>query len=115
MARDPAQHRLIVVEVKTELGDLQELLGAMDVKERLAPAVARRLDWGTGEVTMILAVASTERNHAVIAAHRALFSAFRARTYRGSAVPRGRHELLWIPPGAVGRKRWLAGRRQVRG
>lgn len=36
---------LLVVEVKTELVDLQDLLGRLDVKRRLAPWLARERGW----------------------------------------------------------------------
>lgn len=36
---------LLVVELKTEIVDVQELLGGLDAKARLAPVVARGLGW----------------------------------------------------------------------
>jgi transcriptional regulator with XRE-family HTH domain len=45
LAWHPATGILLVVEVKTELVDLQDLLGRLDVKRRLAPWLARERDW----------------------------------------------------------------------
>jgi transcriptional regulator with XRE-family HTH domain len=43
LAWHPAHRVLVVVEVKTEIDDVQALLGTLDVKCRVAPIVVRRL------------------------------------------------------------------------
>jgi transcriptional regulator with XRE-family HTH domain len=40
------QRVLLVVEIKTEIVDSQALLGALDVKLRVAPITCRELGWG---------------------------------------------------------------------
>lgn len=45
LARHPANGTLLVLEIKTELADAQALLGTMDVRVRLAPAIVRALGW----------------------------------------------------------------------
>jgi hypothetical protein len=110
--------RLHVVEVKVDLADLQDLFGSLDVKRRLAPAVARRLGWPGGEVSVVLAVASTAHNRAIVRRHAALFAGFDARTlgYGRVSLPAGWADrtLLWVPAPAASRASWLAGRRRVR-
>jgi transcriptional regulator with XRE-family HTH domain len=111
----PPRGALLVVEVKTELADLQDLLGGMSVKARLAPTVARELGWAGGRVVTVLALAHTARNRAMVDGHRSLFTPFARTWFRGRppAVEAG-PVLLWIPPRVAGRRRWLAGRRRVR-
>lgn len=105
---------LFVIEVKTELADLQDLLGTMSVKTRLAPEVARQLGWDGGRVVAVLAVADTARNRAVVKGHPGLLGQLSRRWFRGR-VPEATSPgvLLWVPPRAAGRRLWLAGRRRA--
>lgn len=107
---------LAVVEVKTELADLQELLGSLNVKTRLAPDLGRRMDWRATRVVSVLAVAATTANRSIVGSHPALFSPFERRWLREGGLPalEGERVLLWVPAAAAGRRRWLAGRRRVR-
>ena len=116
LAFDPRGSVLAVVEVKTELADLQELLGSLSVKTRLAPRLARRLNRQATRVASVLAVAATAANRSIVAAHPALFSPFARRWFRERGLPALDPDriLLWIPASAAGRARWLAGRRRVR-
>lgn len=108
-------NHLVVGEIKTEIGDLQDLFGAMSAKARLGHTVARNLGWPDAPVVSLLAVAATSRSRAIVAAHAALFRCFRQRWFRG-AVPWQEDDrlLLWVPARYAGRRRWLAGRRRVR-
>jgi hypothetical protein len=45
LAYHPARRVLLVVEVKPDLGDVQDTLGRLDVKTRLALGIARELGW----------------------------------------------------------------------
>ncbi len=67
---------LVIVEVKTSIGDIQELLGKLDVKVRVATSVARRLAWrATASVPIIvLTDSSTSRRH--VRRHAELFARF---------------------------------------
>ncbi len=104
-----------VVEVKTEIADLQELLGSLNVKERLAPVLAARRGWAVERVSAVLALASTARNRAILGAHPTLFRSFAARTLRARGGPvAATRTLLWVPPARARRSQWLAGRRRVR-
>jgi transcriptional regulator with XRE-family HTH domain len=79
---------LLVIELKTELVDLNETLGTLDRKRRLAWAVARQRGWDPIHVGVWLVVASTRTNRARIAAHE---------TFLRSALPAGRGEIRqWL-------------------
>ena len=116
LAFDRASRALAMIEVKTDLADLQDLFGSLNVKARLAPGVSRRNGWPSERVVTVLAVAATAANRSVVGAHPALFSPFERRWLRGQRLPRlgGDRLLLWIPATAAGRRSWLAGRRRVR-
>jgi len=45
LAFHPATRVLLVIELKSELVDVQSLLGSLDVKVRLAPRIADRFGW----------------------------------------------------------------------
>lgn len=116
LAFDPSTKLLAVVEVKTELADLQDLFGSLNAKARLAPAIGRRHGWPSSRVVTVLAVAATAANRTIVGAHPALFTSFERRWSRGHRLPRFGEDrvLLWIPAAAAGRRTWLAGRRRVR-
>jgi transcriptional regulator with XRE-family HTH domain len=119
LAYDAVTRTLVIVEVKTELADLQELFGGLDVKLRLAPAVAMRRGWAVARTVTVLAAASIEMNRSLVRQHPTLFSSFARMVFRGGAgaVVGGSEQrvLVWIPASVAGRERWLAGRRRVRG
>ena len=52
LALHPALRILLIVEVKSDLGDLQDTLGRLDVKVRLGPVIARELGWNNVAVVM---------------------------------------------------------------
>jgi transcriptional regulator with XRE-family HTH domain len=72
-----------VVELKTVIADIQELLARLDAKARLAPGEARALGWGVSSVVPCLFVADTTTSRRRLGAHQALFARF---TVRGAAV-----------------------------
>ncbi len=63
---------LLVIEIKTELADLQETLGTFDRKVRLAPAIARERGWNPRSVSAWLVVAEGTTNRDRVRAHQAL-------------------------------------------
>jgi len=67
---------LLVVEVKTSIGDMQDLLGRLDVKVRVAGRVAQEQGWRPTAVVpfLVLADSSTSRRH--VRTHPALFARF---------------------------------------
>ena len=78
---------LLVVEIKTRLGDVQDTLGRLDVKVRLARNVGRQFGWQPATVTPLLLVAEDATNRRRVAAHPTLFSSFSLR---------GRAALAWL-------------------
>jgi transcriptional regulator with XRE-family HTH domain len=80
---------LLVIELKTELTDLNEVVGTLDRKRRLAAEVAAERGWDARQVGVWLVVAATRTNRRRVAAHA---------TYLRNAYPADR--------GAM--RRWLA-------
>ena len=77
LAWHPKRRALLVIELKTEIVDVNELVGTLDRKVRLAPRVARERGWlrpGDGEVAVSswLIVADTRTNRRRVAAHAAM-------------------------------------------
>ena len=66
---------LLVIEIKTEIVDVQELIGTVDRKVRLAPTIARDRGWRPRNVATLLIVAEGPTNRRRVAAHRSLLRA----------------------------------------
>jgi transcriptional regulator with XRE-family HTH domain len=73
LAFEPMGRTLLVVEVKTVIADVQEVLGSIHVKERVAIYVARDLGWSGAAVVPMLVVAEGSTNRRRVAAHQRLF------------------------------------------
>ena len=115
LAHEPRAGTLAIVEVKTALLDLQDLFGRLDVKKRLAGAVARRRGWTVRRRVVLLAVADTHGNRATVAGHRSSFASFAPRRLTRSAFEGSSARVLtWIPARQASRRAWLAGRQRVR-
>lgn len=66
LAWHPVARVVLVIEVKTVICDLQDLLSTMDRKRRLAPIVARDLGWRPLVVASVLVLPDeTQARHAV--------------------------------------------------
>lgn len=86
VAFDPETRTLLIVEAKTRLGDVQDLLGRLDVKVRLGKQIARQIGWPEPvRVIPCLVVAEGRTARRVVASHAALFARF---THRGRAADR---------------------------
>lgn len=105
---------LVIGEVKTELTDLQDLLGRLDVKERLAPAIAARRGWRVKRQITLLALVATSFNRRIVGRHPTLFSTFEGARLSRNAVASSGRRLLWINARTARRPRWLAARQRVR-
>lgn len=84
----PGTRALLIVEVKSLVGDLQDLLGRLDIKVRLGHVIAR--DLGVGRPAVIvggLVLAENGANRRVVWRHDALFRRFGTR---------GRLALAWL-------------------
>ncbi len=66
---------LLVIELKTEFADLQETLGTLDRKMRLAKSIARERGWEAKTISAWLLVAEGSTNRARAAAHRSMLRA----------------------------------------
>jgi transcriptional regulator with XRE-family HTH domain len=75
LAFHPATGSLLVVELKTAIVDVNELVGTLDRKTRLASRVAADRGWRSRSVSRWLIVARGSTNHRRIDAHRAVLRA----------------------------------------
>lgn len=95
LAWHPASRTLLVVEIKSAVGDIQATLMTLDRKVRLAPIVARRFGWEILRTARLLVVGEGRTNRRVVEQHGAIFA---------SAFPvRGRAAGAWLrqPSAAV--------------
>jgi transcriptional regulator with XRE-family HTH domain len=114
LALNPRSGMLVIVEAKTQLLDLQDLFGALNVKERLAPSVAGHLGWQVRRRVTILWVAATSANREVVRAHPTLFAGFAVRRFGALSEGRDARVLCWIAAVTAARPAWIAGRQRVR-
>ena len=71
MAFHPMRRALLVVEVKSVTPDMQAMLGGIDRKGRLAPALARERGWDAEVVARVLVIWDTRTNRRRLEAHAA--------------------------------------------
>lgn len=87
-AYHPRLRVLLIVEIKTALGDLQETLGRLDIKVRLGPMIARELGWtAVDAVIPALVIGDSRVARRAVATHAALFARYNLR---------GRGALAWL-------------------
>lgn len=87
LAHHPRLRVLLIVEIKSALGDLQETLGRLDVKVRLGRKLAAELGWDAVAVVPALVIGDSRLARRTVAAHAALF---------GRYDVRGRAALGWL-------------------
>lgn len=100
----PGRRALLVIEVKTEIVDVGEMLGTLDRKRRLAREVALQRGWDPLTVSAWLIVADSRTNERRIADHRT--------TLRAAYPDDGRRMRAWLadPQGPVaGLSTWSEG------
>lgn len=66
---------MLIVELKTELVDVNELLGTMDRRRRLAHAIAEERGWRPAVVSAWIVLAASRTNERRVAGHRAVLRA----------------------------------------
>jgi len=102
---------LLVVEIKTDLVDVQSLLGTLDAKTRIAPTIAEPMGWRVTGVVPIIVFAEDRTIRRHLARLDTLFDRFALRGRAATnwlrhpaTVPSG---LLWFSsiPRAAGRAR----------
>ena len=77
---------VLVVELKTDVVDVQEHIGTLDRKRRLAARVARDFGWQAATISTWLVVLDTRTSRRRVAAHRSVLGA--AFPYGGRAMRR---------------------------
>jgi transcriptional regulator with XRE-family HTH domain len=88
LAWHPATGALLVIEVKTALGDVQATLASFDRKMRLASRLAKERGWTVRNVSGAIVFAENRTLRRLVGRHAATFAA---------AVPTGGRELLaWM-------------------
>jgi transcriptional regulator with XRE-family HTH domain len=87
LAYHPATRTLLVIEIKTELVDVQALLGSLDVKVRLARHVARDLGWDVAHVIPAIVFSDRTATRSHVRRLETLFDRFSRR---------GRPALTWL-------------------
>lgn len=97
---------LLLVELKTELADINATLGTLDRRRRLAATIAAPFAWAPDRVAQWLVIAEGTTNHRRVGEHRALLrAAFPAdgRAIRGwLARPTETLSALWFLPDSAG-------------
>lgn len=90
---------LVVIEVKTRIQDVQDMLGRLDVKKRMAPTLARDRGWDVAAIVPAFVVREDRTARRRVAEHAALFANFglRARAARAWL----RHPRLPPPKGIL--------------
>ncbi|MDQ3871483.1 MAG: hypothetical protein M3301_07715, partial [Chloroflexota bacterium] len=69
LAWHPARRAVLVIELKTEIVDVQELIGSLDRKRRLAKRIAAERRWSADVVGCWLVIAEGMTNRRRVAAH----------------------------------------------
>ena len=75
LAWHPGRRALLVIELKTDIVDVNDLVGKVDTKRRLARSVARDRGWDPASISVWVIVASGRTNRARVAAHGAMLRA----------------------------------------
>jgi transcriptional regulator with XRE-family HTH domain len=120
LAWHPAFRVVLAVEVKTVLADLQDLLGRLDTKLRLAPTVGRQLGWQRATAVPCIALADGRTMRRGVSQHAALFAAFElrgntARAWLRNPRPGAAGLLLYLPrPNTNRGDARQAGRQRIR-
>ncbi len=87
LAWHPVARVLLVVEIKTDLVDTQALLGAMDLRVRLAPMLARSFGWDVQRVVPAIIFLDDRTTRRRLAAVDTLFDRYACR---------GRAAISWL-------------------
>ncbi|MDL2334579.1 MAG: helix-turn-helix domain-containing protein [Chloroflexota bacterium] len=95
LAFHPSTGSLLVIELKTELVSLEDLLMTMDVRLRHATKIALERGWHAKTVSAWVLFAESATNHRRVAAHRSVL--------RAAFAQDGRSMRAWLqsPTGAV--------------
>jgi len=75
LAWHPGRRILLVIELKTEFVDVNELMGSVDRKRRLAAAIARERGWDPAAIGAWVVIADSRTNRRALAAHETVLRA----------------------------------------
>ncbi len=75
LAWHPGRRALLVIELKTDLADMNELVGTFDRKRRLARQIAQERGWEPAFVSAWLIILDTRTNRRRVQAHEAMLRA----------------------------------------
>jgi transcriptional regulator with XRE-family HTH domain len=120
LAFHPATGSLLVIELKTEIADFEDLLGSMDRRLRLASTISSERGWNGKTVSGWVIVAASDANRRRVRRHEtALRSAFpadgvAARAWIRNPIGRLRALSLWANAPAGSSTARMAPRKRVR-
>lgn len=103
LANHPAAGTLLVVEVKSSLPEIGNLVLALDRKARLAPRIAEDRGWTAGSVARLLVVGESRTTRRRLEQHAATFDAafpvrgWEVRRWLRAPSPTPGWSGLWIP------------------
>ena len=105
LAWNAARRALLIIEIKTEIVDLQDLLSTLDRRARLVPMlVARERGWSPLTVGVVLVMAEGSVTRAAVGRHRSTFGAalpcrnVEVRRWLRDPVPPGLRGVWFLPP-----------------
>jgi hypothetical protein len=75
LAWHPKARTLLVIELKTELVDVNELMGSVDRKGRLAAEIARKRGWRPASISTWVVLADGRTNRRALANHETVLRA----------------------------------------
>jgi transcriptional regulator with XRE-family HTH domain len=107
LAWHPSRRILLVIELKTDIVDIQDLIGRVDMKVRLAPEIAKRagFDWTPTVVAAWVVVSPGRTNERRLATHatvlRTAFPADGRAIRRWLRDPSGSIRALSFPPSST--------------
>ena len=109
LAFHPATRTLLVIELKTELVDIQALLGSLDMKARLARGIAERIGWSPRGVVPAVVFLEDRTTRNRLARVEPLFARYdlrgrRALSWLRRPVPPPPSGLLWFTDVGVARR-----------
>lgn len=99
LAFHPGGGILLVVEIKTEVRDVQDLIGRLDVKQRVARQLAADRGWEVAAIVPAIVLREDRTIRRRITQHSALFARFRLRARAARAWLRS--PLAPIPSGIL--------------
>lgn len=85
LAYHPGLRILLVVEIKTWLDDVQDLLGRLDIKRRIAPKVAAERGWSVAAVVPAIVFREKRTTRRRLSTHAPMFASFQLRARAAAA------------------------------